>query len=134
VLQFALLALAQEFCYQLSSVLEVSESALLLLVRVFALGLQVEQGFIEGAVFFIESVVVVALLEETLPLPLEVLLGDLGLLLLDSLLPLEVLLCNGWILLQPGLVVLLRGLYLVLDILLPASAKSFEFSVNFLLL
>ena len=65
---------------------------------------------------------VIPFLEQPLPLPFEILLCDLALLLLDPLLPLEVLLRNIRVLLQPALVILLGGLDLILDVLLPATS------------
>jgi hypothetical protein len=70
-----------------------------LLVCVLTLRLQIKQGFVQYSILLVKAVVVVPFLEKSLPLSLEVLLCDLGLFLLYSLLPLEMLLSNVWVLL-----------------------------------
>lgn len=132
--ELPLLALGEQLGDELPPVLEVLEAAVLLLVGVLALGLQVEQFFIKDPVVLIESVMVVALLEEALALALEILLRYLGLLLLDALLALEVLLRDVRVLLEPALIVLLGGLDLVLDELLPAAPQPLQLAVDLLLL
>jgi hypothetical protein len=134
VLQLALLALGQQLGDQLPSVLKVLQPPFLLLVGVLALGLQVEEFLVDGAVVLVEGVVVVAFFEEALALAFEVLLCDLGLLLLDALLALEVLLGDVGVLLQPALVVLLRALQLALDVLLPTAPQTLQLAVDLLLL
>ena len=121
VLQFPAFAVLQQFGHQFPSVLEFLDASVLLLVGVLAAGLQVQQLLVEEAVVLVEGVVVVAFLQQPLPFALEVLLGHLGLLLLRAFLPLEVFLGDVWVLPEAGLVVVLGGLDLGLDVLLPAA-------------
>lgn len=101
-------------------------------VGVFALGLQVEQCLIQGSVILIERIMVIPLLEQSLPLSFEILLRDLTLLLLNPLLPLKMFLSDIGVLLQPTLVILLGGLDLILNVLLPAPSQSLKLTVDLL--
>lgn len=134
MLQLTLFALGQQLGDQLPSILKILQPTLLLLVSVFALGLQVEEFLIDSSVILVKSIMVVAFFEETLTLAFKVLLCDLGLLFFDALLALEVLLSDVRVLLESALVVLLRALQLVLDILLPTTSQPLQLAVNLLLL
>lgn len=132
MLQFSLFGFGEEFGDEFSSVLEVFQSSLFLFVGVFALGLQVEQCLIQSSVILIERIMVIPLLEQSLPLSFEILLGDLTLLLLNPLLPLKMFLSDIGVLLQPTLVILLGGLDLILNVLLPAPSQSLKLTVDLL--
>lgn len=132
MLQFSLFGLGEEFGDEFSSVLEVFQSSLFLFVGVLALGLQVEQCLIQSPVILIERIMVIPLLEQSLPLSFEILLRDLTLLLLNPLLPLKMFLSDIGVLLQPTLVILLSGLDLILNVLLPAPSQSLKLAVDLL--
>lgn len=132
MLQFSLFGFGEEFGDKFSSVLEVFQSSLFLFVGVLALGLQVEQCLIQGSVILIERIMVIPLLEQSLSLSFEILLRDLTLLLLNPLLPLKMFLSDIGVLLQPTLVILLGGLDLILDVLLPAPSQSLKLAVDLL--
>ena len=132
VLQLSLLGFCEEFGDEFSSVLEVFQSSLFLFVGVLALGLEVEQCLIQGPVILIQRIMVIPFLEQPLPLSFEILLRDLTLLLLNPLLPLKMFLSDIRILLEPTLVILLGGLDLILDVLLPAPSQSLQLAVNLL--
>lgn len=132
MLQFSLFGLGEEFGDEFSSVLEVFQSSLFLFVGVLALGLQVEQCLIQSPVILIERIMVIPLLEQSLPLSFEILLRDLTLLLLNPLLPLKMFLSDIGVLLQPTLVILLGGLDLILNVLLSAPSQSLKLTVDLL--
>lgn len=132
MLKFSLFGLGEEFGDEFSSVLEVFQSSLFLFVGVLALGLEVEQCLIQGSVILIQRIMVIPLLEQSLPLSFEILLRDLTLLLLNPLLPLKMFLSDIGVLLQPTLVILLGGLDLILNVLLPAPSQSLKLTVDLL--
>lgn len=63
---------------------------------------------------------IIAFIQQSLPLPLKVLLGNFGFLFFNSLLPFEMLLGNVWVLSKPSFIVILSIFDLVFNELLAA--------------
>lgn len=134
VLELSLLAFIEQSDHEFATVLKIFESSVFLLSGILAPCLEVEEGAVQLAILFVELIVIVPFLQEPLSLSFEVLLGDLGPLLLEALLLVEVLLCDVWVFPEPVFVVLLSALNLIFDVLLPAPAQPLEFALDLLLL